>query len=219
MYYSSLFFPAQLVRFLPSATFCKSPCHRCLSFSPHRWVPLFSSHIRFSIPTFRLCTYYARRISLNFANNNSRPRLFRWTIVHARRNTHGRARPCTREEFEPKHLNNFSGDEIHPLHIVRLPLSKYNIQFNRRYHKYYTCTPQARRTTSPPNEYLTRSHGVKIWPPKVAIIRTVIIYTRVRWPPAVGGGTATRRYARRRSINELRMRSAGNREEDAGYVY
>ena len=43
--------------------------------------------------------------------------------------------------------------------------------------------------------------------------------TRVRWPPAVGGGTATRRYARRRSINELRMRSAGNREEDAGYVY
>ena len=50
-------------------------------------------------------------------------------------------------------------------------------------------------------------------------VQKCVTITRVRWPPAVGGGTATRRYARRRSINELRMRSAGNREEDAGYVY
>ena len=44
-----------------------------------------------------------------------------------------------------------------------------------------------------------------------------IIKTRVRWPPAVGGGTATRIYARRRPIKNLWMWSAWNRKEDALY--
>ena len=48
---------------------------------------------------------------------------------------------------------------IQLLHIVRLPVSKHNIKYNRRYRKWYTCTRQARRPTSPSNGYPTRSRG------------------------------------------------------------